>query len=288
MTFAFYRLRYHFRAVDSVCFPPAKSGNILRGALGFLLRETAAADTYTRLFEPGHSPNVASGLRDWPRPFVLRAAHLDGTAVPPGSQFSFDLHLFDLTEPARDAFRAAFERAACRGLGPGRGRIQLIRVEQLDLADQPAARADPLILCLEPDAAAPPRICVRFLTPTELKAAGGPALPEFGILFARMRDRVATLRALYGAGPLEIDFRVMGERAAAIRLLRSNLTWERSERRSARTGQTHPLGGFTGDVEYEGDLAEFLPWLRTARWTGVGRQTVWGKGDVRVEERTSG
>jgi hypothetical protein len=44
----------------------------------------------------------------------------------------------------------------------------------------------------------------------------------------------------------------------------------------------HPLGGFTGSAEYEGDLAEFLPWLRAARWVGVGRQTVWGKGDVRV------
>jgi hypothetical protein len=25
-----------------------------------------------------------------------------------------------------------------------------------------------------------------------------------------------------------------------------------------------------------------MPWLWAARWVGVGRQTVWGKGDVRV------
>ena len=36
------------------------------------------------------------------------------------------------------------------------------------------------------------------------------------------------------------------------------------------------------EAEYAGHLAEFLPWLRAARWVGVGRQTVWGKGDVRV------
>jgi len=46
----------------------------------------------------------------------------------------------------------------------------------------------------------------------------------------------------------------------------------------------HSLGGFTGEAEYEGDLAEFLPWLRAARWVGVGRQTVWGKGELRVED----
>ena len=61
----------------------------------------------------------------------------------------------------------------------------------------------------------------------------------------------------------------MGERAAAIRLCRADLAWERTERRSARTGHVHPLGGFTGEAEYAGELAEFLPWLRAARWVGV-------------------
>jgi CRISPR/Cas system endoribonuclease Cas6 (RAMP superfamily) len=75
----------------------------------------------------------------------------------------------------------------------------------------------------------------------------------------------------------------MGQRAADVRLKRADLQWERVERKSGRTGQVHSLGGFTGAAEYEGELAEFLPWLRAARWVGVGRQTVWGKGEVRVE-----
>ena len=39
-----------------------------------------------------------------------------------------------------------------------------------------------------------------------------------------------------------------------------------------------------GEVTYEGEIAEFMPYLRAARWVGVGRQTVWGKGvtEVRV------
>ena len=68
----------------------------------------------------------------------------------------------------------------------------------------------------------------------------------------------------------------------AIELRRSEVVWEQVKRKSGRTGQVHPIGGFTGEAEYAGDLAEFLPWLRAARWVGVGRQTVWGKGDVRV------
>jgi hypothetical protein len=102
------------------------------------------------------------------------------------------------------------------------------------------------------------------------------------VLFARLRDRISTLRALYGPGPLDIDFRALGERAAAVRLARADLRWERVVRRSGRTGQVHPLGGFMGEVEYQGDLAEFAAWLRAGRWVGVGRHTVWGKGDFRV------
>jgi CRISPR/Cas system endoribonuclease Cas6 (RAMP superfamily) len=56
-----------------------------------------------------------------------------------------------------------------------------------------------------------------------------------------------------------------------------------AERVSRNTGQRHPLGGFTGVAEYEGDLTEFIPYLEIAAYTGVGRQTVWGKGEIRIE-----
>ncbi len=183
------------------------------------------------------------------------------------------------------------------GLGPGRGRAELERVEQLDVDERPEVVTDvpgaPSVVCLEGDPRPVEQVAVRFLTPTELKSAGGVAeRPEFAILFGRLRDRISTLRSLYGAGPLGIDFRGMGERAALIRLVRCQLEWEQTKRKSGRTGQVHPIGGFTGEAEYHADpdranrdyggLAEFLPWLRAARWVGVGRQTVWGKGDVRV------
>jgi CRISPR/Cas system endoribonuclease Cas6 (RAMP superfamily) len=76
----------------------------------------------------------------------------------------------------------------------------------------------------------------------------------------------------------------MGARAAQVRLARCELAWHSIKRRSSRTGQIHPLGGFTGQAEYQapddGDLAEFLPYFRAGQWTGVGRQTVWGKGEI--------
>ncbi len=288
-TFEFYRFRFHFRALDQVHFPLGKSANVVRGAFGTVLRDAVPPSVYSRLFEPGAALGAApSGLADWPRPFVLRVAHLDGLTVPAGDSFYLDAHVFDLHQPALIHFRAALSRLAEKGLGPGRGRAELERTEQLDLRgaaqavwETPMAAS---VALLDPEPAPVSSITMCFQTPTELKADGGVAgRPEFAILFGRLRDRISTLRSLYGAGPLEIDFKGMGERAARIELRRSEVVWEQVKRKSGRTGQVHPIGGFTGEAEYAGDLAEFLPWLRAARWVGVGRQTVWGKGDVRVK-----
>jgi hypothetical protein len=287
-TFEFFRFRFHFRALDQVHFPLGKSANVVRGAFGTVLRDAVPPEVYARLFEPGSSLGAApSGLADWPRPFVLRVAHLDGLTVSAGDSFYLDAHVFDLHQPTLGHFRAALSRLADKGLGPGRGRAELERTEQLDVAGVAQAvwefSAAPIVASLEPEPSPVDTVTIRFQTPTELKSAGGLAeRPEFPIIFGRLRDRISTLRSLYGAGALEIDFKALGERAARVELRRCDLAWEQVKRKSGRTGQVHPIGGFTGEAEYCGNLAEFLPWLRAARWVGVGRQTVWGKGDVRV------
>jgi hypothetical protein len=287
MTLGFFRLRYWFQALDAVRFPRAKSANILRGAFGLLLRDYAPPSVYSRVFEPVRQEvSGPSGFADPPRPFVFRAAHLDATTVPVGDPLYFDFHLFDLQRSDLPALRRSFEKLAVAGLGPGRARVRLDRTEQLDLAGRASRVLDsplpPCEISLDPGEPAS-QVLVRFVTPTELKTAGSIAAnPEFPILLGRLRDRVSNLSALYGRGPLAIDFRGMAERAASVRTLRCDIDWEEVERKSSRTGQIHPIGGFKGEVEYVGPLGEFLPWLHAGRWTGVGRQTVWGKGELWV------
>ncbi len=194
-------------------------------------------DVYRRLFEPlSASP---SGLKDPPRPYVLRTRELDGRSFAAGEAIPFRVHVF-------------------AGEWPG---------------------AEHVVLDLSPPAERVEKVRVEFLTPTELK--GGEGL-EFGVLFARLRDRISSLRALYGPGPLDIDFRAMGDRAKRVRTVFSDVQDVNRTRISRRTGQRHPISGLIGVVEYEGDLAEFLPYLKAGAWTGVGRQTVWGKGELQI------
>ncbi len=236
-------------------FPFYANGDFVRGRLGMVLYRHP--EIYRRLFRP-RVESGPSGLLDSPRPFVLRVRHLDRVMVAPGQRYEIGMHLFETREPPIEIIGESLAEgilAECTGV---EGR-ELLRVK------------------LAPSAGEVRRVRVQFLTPTELKPADSP---EFGVLFARIRDRVSTLRALYGAGPLEIDFRAMGERAAAIRMTRCELDHVEASRWSHSPGQRHSLGGFIGVAEYEGELAEFVPYLEAARWTGVGRQTVWGKGEI--------
>ncbi len=262
MDFVVHPARFVFEAQDPIHFPQGKAANVLRGALGHALEE--------QIFRPRQSEGP-SGLADPPRPFVFRVRHLEGRTFHSGDRFPIEMNLFDGEAVA--PVGAALAAIAAQGLGPGRGRARLTKTE-----------TGAVTIALHSSGSSVNKASVLFLTPTEIKAHNGQLTtkPGFDVLLARVRDRISTLRALYGDGPLDIDFRAFAERAAEIQMTSSRLQHNRVDRTSTRTGQRHPLGGFTGEVTYEGDLAEFIPYLRAASYTGVGRQTVWGKGEIAV------
>lgn len=253
-----YPLRFRFLAREPILLPAGESSNILRGRFGKTLR-ARDPEAYARYFSPAASQGP-SGLRDVPRPFVFRVTNLEGARLAAGDSFEIGMNLFAVRERPIEIFRDAL----C-GMLP----MDFAGMEGTELLRLPLEGG----LAVE-------RVRVRFITPTELK---GDVIPSFGVLFARIRDRVSTLRERFGAGPLAIDFKAKGERAWRVRMIREDLQQVDAERFSRSFGQRHPLGGFMGVVEYEGDLAEFVPYLEVARWTGVGRQTVWGKGEIAWE-----
>jgi len=288
VTFDLYSFRLHFLARDWIHFPDGAAGNVLRGALGAVLRRIHCVNEcpgqrgrhvrecqwsswcrYAQVFEPASLGVGPSGMRDRPRPFVLRSAHLNGKTVVPHEPFWFDINLFETRSPNIEVFAEAFAHWAT-----------LVSVKPVGEDGGPAEGA--ISIPLEP--ASLPQHCLRvqFRTPTELKGSVGKK-PDFGVLFARAQDRVSTLRQLYGPGPLAVDFQAMRARAAGVRITRCELQHVAAGRRSSRTGLVHGIGGFVGIVEYDGALGEFLPYLEAARWTGVGRQCVWGKGELGVE-----
>lgn len=242
MTFPFDRVRIEMTANETVRFGRL-AANRLRGVLG------------TRLPAEWFAPRAVdgpSGLRDRPRPFVLRSSALDGRTLERGEAFAFALHLFDTSADVVAAF------------------------DNLDWASITSAVRENIVIQANP--VDTHRLRVRFLTPTELKSESRIAdRPDFDILFARAVERITALAAFYTGSRLGPPQRPDG------RLVEWTAHHQSTRRTSTRTGQTHPLGGFTGEAIYEGELREALPWLEIAQQTGVGRQTVWGKGEISVE-----
>ena len=254
--FRYWLLQLPFEVQAAVQFPPSFSANVFRGALGTRLPRN--------LFSPARAQPGPSGFVEPPRPFVLRARHLDGLSLSPGDTFYVCLHLFG-------RFGAQIEQAF-REAQPFHGAVRLAGT----------ASETEVVLPLLPTEPEPGQAHIHFLTPTELKHNDTlAALPHFPILFARASARLRTLASFYGE-PIEFDFEKLSVQSEQVEMIEHSLKHEWGERFSTRTGQTHPLGGFTGSAKYEGQLRELLPLIRAAQYTGVGRQTVWGKGEIEV------
>lgn len=246
-------LNFQFRARQLLVFPKGKAANTLRGALGMLLTPTESA----WIARP-------SGLATPPGPYVFRASHLDSATIYESTTFQFRIHLFYLAADTTitDAF-ARLDR-----LGADRRQVELISVERRDVTLE--------LLGHVPTS----RLTVTFLTPTELK---GGTVPTFPLLAARIRDRLSTLRSLYGEGPLRIDFREQRNLAEQTRLVKDETHPVEVLRRSSRTGQRHSLGGFIGKAEYAGDVGDFVLQFTAASYIGVGRHTLFGNGEISIE-----
>jgi len=310
MTFSLRPLAFDFTTHQPVYFPPGKAANVIRGALGSHLKQSSCLPecndaricphrtdcTYARLFAPTAIGDGPSGLADSPRPFVLRAAHLDGQHFASGQAFRVGINLFDLHPQAPLHLICALSRLADSGLGPGRGAVSLESVSILDEtgADSqtifhdnrplPVNELASLNISLIPPDSSPSLLRVDFLTPADIKSRDQPpnSPPSFSTLFARARDRVSNLSRLYGTGALELNYAGLGVQAAAINLTSANIHNVDAVRFNARKQQTHTLGGILGHCIYEGQFQPFLQFLKAARWTGVGKHTVWGNGEISI------
>ena len=276
-------------------------------------RETCrmkATCPYGQIFEPSPSPDSdrLSLNQDIPRPFVFRPPNGNETTAQPGDSLSFDLMLIGKALDYFPYFLVAFRELGDRGIGLGRGRYRIARVSLLNEEGSSVAdiysgndnvvRPSPLRITYKDCCRLASerftddgrrstedcrRITLRFLTPTLLKADGRIVeRPEFHHLIKRLRDRINTLGHFYCDDKLDVDFKAFGERAEAIRTVSCKIRWEDRDRRSWKTGNSHDMGGFVGEVTYEGHLEEFLPLLILGQYTHVGKYVVWGNGQYEI------
>jgi hypothetical protein len=286
------RLRLALRAEEPASLPPYH-GSMLRGAFGHMLRRTCF---YTRIFEPyveGEPPPFLRGIDQAVRPYVFEPLGGAGP-VEPRETLSFDLLLFGQAVELQAYAVLAVERMAQAGLGVHRARFRLARVEALGASGPPRtlfAEGTPLSFqpaqasLPEPDGPAAERITLRFTTPLRLKVRDRLAdRPGFRDLVFNMLRRILELAHVHVPGAaIEWGFRPFLAQTAAVRVVAEDLVWYDWERWSNRQRTAMKLGGVVGTLVIEGDLAPFVPLLRTAEVVHVGKGATFGLGKLFVE-----
>jgi hypothetical protein len=274
----------------------------------------AASCPYKAVFEPSPPPGAdrLSKNQDIPRPFVFRAPQTHQTRFEKGERFDFGLVLIGRALDFLPYFVLSFRELAGEGLGLNRAGCILERVEQTGITSNGAGQCkykaeliynaeDQVFRATQSFSAdrwiktrlqqfsgengntSVQRVTIRFLTPTFLRADGEVVRrPEFHHLFKRLRDRVNALSTFFGDGPLDVDFKGLGERAEKVRTVSAQTEWVERFRTSSKTRQRHELSGFVGEATYEGELKGFLPWLAVGELVHVGKHAAWGNGWIGV------
>lgn len=308
--FRFARFRLVLRADEPLQLPPY-AGSTLRGAFGHafkrvvctlrgqdcstcLLKQTCA---YSYIFLTPLPPDarIMRLYRAVPHPFVIEPPLDDHKSYTPGDLLSFRLILIGKAIDYLPYFIYTFSEVGKLGLGRGRGRCSLTAVHQIgpdgaetaiyssgDQTLRPGPRPTTLVdLMIRP--APSPRLTLQFLTLTRLKHAGQYTSDlDFRLLMSQLLRRLSALSYFHCGSELQLDFRGLLDRAAAVKTLDRRLDWHDWERYSSRQDQKMKLGGFVGRITFEADFAEFWPYLLLGEHVHVGKATTFGLGKYEV------
>ncbi|MHB8165823.1 MAG: CRISPR system precrRNA processing endoribonuclease RAMP protein Cas6 [Sulfuricella sp.] len=106
--------------------------------------------------------------------------------------------------------------------------------------------------------------------------------PDFSLLFSKLLARLNMLSQAQGSPPVvegEAKAR-LSQLADDIVLNRSDTRWVEWNRYSSSQKASMQFGGLVGTLEYSGELAPFLPFLRLAELTHLGGKSTFGLGKV--------
>ena len=109
---------------------------------------------------------------------------------------------------------------------------------------------------------------------------------EFHVLIRNLLRWTSLVHYFHGNGkPAEFDFKGIIEQAKEVRTVQRNLRWYGWERYSARQEQHINMGGFVGEITFEGDLWPFMPLIKAGEVLHVGKGTAFGLGRYEVKHQ---
>lgn len=134
-------------------------------------------------------------------------------------------------------------------------------------------------------------LSVKFLTPMRIVHNGNLFVDEksftFFVFLKHLLRRINLLSYNYSKDKKLLqeqgfDIKQLLERSKAINTKQNNLYWFDWSRYSNRQNQRMRLGGFMGDVTFEGDFSNFISFLLFGELTHIGKNSTFGLGKYEI------
>jgi len=313
-TLVFGKYRFSSCFQNQALLPPYK-GSTFRGVFGHALKKIICTFTthscdqcllvqqcvYIKIFEPRRLkiPEMSSikQMTSMPSPFVIEPPLTSKTQYQKNDPFDFDLLLFGKINELFPYFIYAFDQMGSIGVGKyindQRGQFKLNRVSFQDsiiyqsteerLRDINATET----LNLEPDLEHRHKtfsLKLTLETPLRFKIDRHLSTTlTFEQLVRVMLRRVSFLLTCYGSGNPNLDYQQIIQKAQSVKTTENQLRWKNWRRYSARQDRKMDMGGLIGSITYEGELAEFMPFIKFCSRVHLGKQTVFGLGKIKWE-----
>ena len=264
-------LRVSLIALQRAELPPYL-GSTLRGAIGQALLQTDK-DACAFLYRNGESTDINKG-QVIVKPYMIIPPEIctPQTVIEQGESIAFEFLLFGNASEYVLSLILALEQIHRFGLGARRYPFYLSEIIN--------SRTQRIIW----------RQGNRLMSDMNVAVLPYYELPDgqlrknlsFQTLIRNITNRVISIAERYGGWVDRTEVERIQSLAAEVQTVREELRVERMERYSNRINRKMDFSGLAGEVEYEGNLSPFVPWLTAAQRLHVGRNTTFGMGKIEV------
>jgi len=270
---------------------------------------------YSYVFETPPPPDtrIMRKYKSAPHPFGIEPPPEKRMGYNPGDEIQFGLTLIGRAIDYLPYFIYTFDELGRMGIGKGRGKYELMSVTDKHLhvvkeaATQGASEImeeheeviyssatktmksfEKSVLTVAFDSSpatfGPEPLTLDFLTPARFVYEGHLTIDlEFHVLIRQLLRRISLLGYFHcGTDPSEFDFRGIIRKAERVNVKERKLRWYEWERYSARQDTKIKMGGFTGQITFQGEISPFISLIRAGEVLHVGKGTTFGLGRYRV------
>jgi len=302
---------------------PAYKGSTFRGGFGYTFKRVVCAIknkecpdcllkekcVYSYVFEtpPPSDTKIMRKYKSAPHPFVIEPPMEKRRGYKPGDKIRFGLTLIGRAIDYLPYFIYTFDELGKIGIGKGKARYELqdVSCEGKTIYDSESKTLKPFktsslsltpLLSLRGEAEAISRaesgstISLSFLTPTRILYDSHLTFDlEFHILIRNLLRRLSLLYYFHcGGDTSEIDFKGIIEKAKEVKIAEKHLRWYDWERYSGRQETRIKMGGFVGNITFEGNIEPFMQIIKAGEFLHVGKGTSFGLGKYEIVKGDSG